>query len=170
MPPPTELRRPCPLSPPPSDRTRTPTLRGMLQRCRTERAVDLTNSWLRSKGVSPKHISLLRRARSTQAGSTNLSMPTTTPPIPPVTKLPLQTDLNQLNGSENCTFPAASGPCIERSAAAAAALVTSGSFPIATRRGKSSASALQGFVTWLQVTKKNGENKSLLLKLFSRID
>ena len=67
---------------------------------------------------------------------------------PPVTKLPLQTDLNQLKGSEKCTFPAASGPCIERSAGAAA-LLTSGSFTILTRRRESSASALLDFVTWL---------------------
>ena len=67
--------------PPPSARTRTPMPRGMLQRCRTGRAANLMVSWLRSKGVSPKHIWLVRRTRSAQAGSTNLSMPTTTPPI-----------------------------------------------------------------------------------------
>ena len=65
---------------------------------------------------------------------------------PPVTKLHLQTDLNQLKGSEKFAFPAASGPCIERSAAVAA-LVTSGSFPILTRHRESSAFALQHFVT-----------------------
>ena len=42
------------------------------------------------------------------------------------------------------------GLCIERSAAAAAiATCTSGSFPIATQQSKSSALALQDFVTWL---------------------
>ena len=77
----TTSRRPYPLSPPPSARTRTPTPRGMLQRCRTERAANLMASWLRSKGVPPKHISLVRHTRSAQAGSTNLSMPTTSAPI-----------------------------------------------------------------------------------------
>ena len=48
---------------------------------RTERAVDLMNSWLRSKGVPPKHIWLVRHTRSAQPGSTNLSMPTTSPSI-----------------------------------------------------------------------------------------
>ena len=67
---------------------------------------------------------------------------------PLVAKLSLQADLNQRKGSEKCTFPAASGPCIGRSAAAAA-LATGGSFPIATRRRQSSASALLDFVSWL---------------------
>ena len=74
-------RRPCPLSPPPSARPRTPTPRRILLHCRTERAVDLMTSWLRSKGVSPKHVSLVRRTRSAQAGSTNLWMTTTSPLI-----------------------------------------------------------------------------------------
>ena len=74
-------RRPCPCPSPPSDRTRTPTPRGMLQRCRTERAANLMVSWLRSKGVPPKHISPVRHTRSAQPGSTNLSMPTTFAPI-----------------------------------------------------------------------------------------
>ena len=73
--------RPYPLSAPPSAGTRTPTPHGMLQRCRTGRTVDLMDSWLRSKGVSPIYIWLVRHARSAQAASTNLSMPTTTPPI-----------------------------------------------------------------------------------------
>ena len=67
---------------------------------------------------------------------------------PPVTKRPLQADLSQLKGSEKCTFAGASGQCIERSAGAAT-LLTSGSFPILTRRRESSGSALQDFVTWL---------------------
>ena len=69
---------------------------------------------------------------------------------PLVTKLPLQTDLSQLKGSEKCTFAGASGQCIGRSAAAAT-LVTSGSFPILTRRRESSASARE-------VTKKRQQN------------
>ena len=67
---------------------------------------------------------------------------------PPVSKDSLQADLNQLKGSEKCTFPAASGPCTERSAAVAT-LVTSGAFPIVTRRRESSTFTLQNFVTWL---------------------
>ena len=63
-------------------------------------------------------------------------------------KDPLQADLNQRKEGEKTTFPAASGQCIERSAAAAA-LLTSGAFPIATRRSESSAFALLDFVTWL---------------------
>ena len=77
----TTSRRPCSLSPPPSARPRTPTPRRILLRCRTERAANLMFSWLRSKGVPPKHVSLVRHARSAQAGSTNLSMSTTSPPI-----------------------------------------------------------------------------------------
>ena len=73
--------------PPPSACTRTPTPRGMLHRCRTGRAADLMNSWLRSKGVSPKRILLVRHARSAQVASTNLSMPTTTPHFPQMTLL-----------------------------------------------------------------------------------
>ena len=46
------------------------------------------------------------------------------------------------------SFPAAFGQCIERSAVVAA-LLTSGAFPIATRRSQSSASALLDFVSWL---------------------
>jgi len=67
---------------------------------------------------------------------------------PLVTKGSLQADLNERKGSAQCTFPAASGQCIGRSAAAAA-LLTSGSLPIATRRSQSSASALLDFVSWL---------------------
>ena len=65
-----------------------------------------------------------------------------------VGKPPLQADLGQRKEGEKSTFPAASGQCIERSAAAAA-LAASGSLPITTRRSESSASALQDFVTWL---------------------
>ena len=64
---------------------------------------------------------------------------------PPVTKVPLQADLNQRKQGEKTTFPAASGPCIDRSAAAAA-LLTGGSFPLATRRSESSAWARLDFV------------------------
>ena len=67
---------------------------------------------------------------------------------PSVSKDSLQADSNQLKGSEKCTFAGASGPCIGRSAGAAA-LLTSGSFLILTRRRESSASALLDFVTWL---------------------
>ena len=44
---------------------------------------------------------------------------------PPVTKLPLQADLNQRKEGEQTTSPAAFGQCIDRFAAAAA-LATSG--------------------------------------------
>ena len=76
-------RRPCPLSPPPSARTKTPTVTPAERCSAAEPNVppNLMVSWLRSKGDPPKHISLVRRTRSAQAGSTNLSMPTTTPPI-----------------------------------------------------------------------------------------
>jgi len=65
-----------------------------------------------------------------------------------VSKLSLQADLDQRKEGEKSTFPAASGQCIERSAAAAA-LLTSGSLPITTWRSESSAFALLRFVTWL---------------------
>ena len=67
---------------------------------------------------------------------------------PPVSKDSLQADLNKRKGSEKCTFPAASGQCIGRSAAAAG-LLTGGSFLIATRRSQSSAFAQHDFVSWL---------------------
>ena len=94
------------------------------------------DAWLRSKGVSPKHTLLVRR----NAGGTHEPFDAhdyTTNPL--AAKFPLQTDLNQLEGSEKCTFPAAFGPCTERPAGVAA-LVTSGAFPILTRRRESSAS------------------------------
>ena len=67
---------------------------------------------------------------------------------PLAAKLSLQADLNQRKESDKCTFPAACGQCIERSATAAT-LAASGSFPTVTRRSESSASALLDFVTWL---------------------
>ena len=82
----------------------------------------------------------------------------------------LQADLNQRKEDEKRTFPATSGPCIERSAGAAT-LLTSGSFPILTRRRKSSASALQDFVTSLSAKKETVKSRVChpldpLLKLF----
>ena len=67
---------------------------------------------------------------------------------PSVSKDSLQADLDQRKEGEKSTFPAAFGQCLERSAAAAA-LLTSGALPIATRRSESSAFALLHFVTWL---------------------
>ena len=75
----TTSRRPCPLPPPPSARTKAPTPRGVLQRYRAGRAANLMAPWPRPKGVPPKHISLARHTRPAQAGSTNPSMPTALP-------------------------------------------------------------------------------------------
>jgi len=70
---------------------------------------------------------------------------------PLAAKLSLQADLNQRKEGEKSTFPATSGHCIGRSAAAAtlAASFLSGALPITTWRSKSSAFALLHFFTWL---------------------
>ena len=111
-------RRLCPLPPipTPTTRTRTPTTRGMVQRCCTERTANLS---LINGLLAP----LKRSSTKTHLASQALKVSAGYATDPPVTR---QTDLNQLKCScnEKCTFPAASGPCIERSAVVAA-LVTS---------------------------------------------
>ena len=71
-------------------------------------------------------------------------------PLAIVSKLFLQAGLDQRKEGEKSTFLATSRQCLERfGSAAAEALLTSGSLPIATRRGQSNAFALQHFATWL---------------------
>ena len=113
----------------------------MLQRCCTERAAKRSST---STHLASQAYEVIAGGQHEPFNAYDLS----SDPLAAKLELFLQADLNQRKESDKCTFPAACGQRIERSATAAT-LAASGSFPIATRHRESSASALQDFVTWL---------------------